>query len=107
MTDDKASREQDQIWADIAARNYYAGSVHQGDALKAREFAYAQGYLHGLTSARSAAPPVAPPAQDEGLLREALEKVLTWPLPNGTVETYSLPKWLAQQARAALAGGPK
>jgi hypothetical protein len=32
----------------------------------------------------------------------ALVRVLEWPLPQGTVETYSLPKWLAKEARAAL-----
>ncbi len=36
-------------------------------------------------------------------LVEALERVLSWPLPQGTVESYSLPQWLAKEARAALA----
>lgn len=47
--------------ASIAAKNYYLGSSHQGDQLKAREFAYEQGYLHGLKAARSL-----PPVPDKG-----------------------------------------
>lgn len=35
-------------------------------------------------------------------LREALEKVLSWPLPRGTVESQALPGWLAKEAREAL-----
>jgi hypothetical protein len=38
--------------------------------------------------------------------REALRDVLEWPLPQGTVETYSLPPWLAAKARAVLAAVP-
>lgn len=34
--------------------------------------------------------------------REVLKQVLEWPLPQGTVETYSLPGWLARKARAAV-----
>ncbi len=33
---------------------------------------------------------------------DTLNEVLNWPLPQGTVETYSLPRWLAKQARDAL-----
>jgi hypothetical protein len=32
----------------------------------------------------------------------ALERVLTWQLPNGTVEEWALPSWLRDEARAAL-----
>lgn len=38
-------------------------------------------------------------------LEQALKRVLDWPLPyvpNATVETYSLPGWLAKEARDAL-----
>lgn len=35
------------------------------------------------------------PVDARGLLRRVLE----WPTPNGTVETYTLPRWLAKAAR--------
>lgn len=34
----------------------------------------------------------------------ALRRVLEWPLPQGTVETWALPEWLALEARAVLGG---
>jgi hypothetical protein len=37
-------------------------------------------------------------------IRDTFEKVLTWPLPNGhVVASWSLPRWLADEANAALA----
>lgn len=36
-------------------------------------------------------------------LAEALERVLSWSLPEGTIETWALPEWLAREVRAALA----
>jgi hypothetical protein len=35
-------------------------------------------------------------------LDEALRRVIEWPLPQGSVETYSLPPWLARDSREAL-----
>jgi hypothetical protein len=31
-----------------------------------------------------------------------LVRVLDWPLPEGSVRTYSLPQWLADEAQAAI-----
>lgn len=36
----------------------------------------------------------------------ALRRVLDWPLPDGSVKTYALPKWLWQIAESALAKAP-
>lgn len=35
-------------------------------------------------------------------VRHVLRRVLEWPLPQGSVESYSLPSWLAREARLAL-----
>jgi hypothetical protein len=40
-------------------------------------------------------------------LEEALLRVLSWPLPDGTVEQWALPPWLSQMARRALENHPK
>ena len=40
-------------------------------------------------------------------LTAALYRVLDWPLPEGDVETYALPGWLAKLAHDALGDDPK
>ncbi len=44
---------------------------------------------------------------DAEAMRHVLRRVLEWPLPQGTVESYSLPAWLAREARLALEAGEK
>jgi mannose/cellobiose epimerase-like protein (N-acyl-D-glucosamine 2-epimerase family) len=35
-------------------------------------------------------------------LVDVFERVLAWPNPNGTIEEYYLPPWLAAEARKAI-----
>jgi hypothetical protein len=46
-------------------------------------------------------------AKENLQLKAALRQVLSWPLPKGTVETYSLPGWLAKLAHDALGDEPE
>lgn len=50
------------------------------------------------------APHPEPPADmgEADQLAWMLARVLNWPLPQGTVRDYALPKWLSQQAEASL-----